>query len=235
MSKRVRLLIGLSLIALLFFLILMDVNYNLHEFRLGVKSMTGQQLTLEEMKSTSIYKAYGQIDRSTRAEDISKLLGKKSKIVAKGMETWYYPYGYVSIFSRGNGEQGVTLKMVSFKTPYTKKLTEEELRSVFRCTSSEEIAEILGESAILTEAYDKAGTFSGSSFEWGIKANLSKKLIDDLEKLYGEYVSFPHRYSSPFNFLKSIGMERKLRLHVSVKEDKTIESFSVEEYRYGRR
>lgn len=234
MSKRVRLLTGLSLIALLFFLLLMDVNYNLHEFGLGVKSMARQQLTLEEMKSTSIYKAYNRIDRSTKAEDISKLLGKKGKILYEGLETWYYPYGYVSIFS-GNGEQGVTLKMVSFKTPYTKKLTEEELRSVFLCTSPEELAGILGESAILTESYDKTGAFSASSYEWGIKTSLSKEIIDDLEKLYGEYVSFPYRYSSPYNFMKSVAVERKLRLHVSINTDNTIKGISVEEYRYGRR
>jgi len=216
-------------------MLLIEVNYNLHEFKLGAKSMAGQQLTLEEMKNTSIYKVYKQIDRSTKAEDISKLLGKKGKILYEGLETWYYPYGYVSILSSGNGEQGVTLKMVGFKTPYTKKLTEEELRSVFLCTSPEELAGILGESAILTESYDKTGTFFVSSYEWGIKTSLSKEIIDDLEKLYGEYVSFPYRYSSPYNFLRSIEMERKLRLHVSVTEDKTIESFSVEEYRYGRR
>ncbi|HWR61818.1 MAG TPA: hypothetical protein VN580_09425 [Clostridia bacterium] len=207
----------------------------MYEFRLGMKTMTGQQLTLEEMKSTSIYKAYKQIDRSTRAGDISKLLGKKGKILYEGLETWYYPYGYVSIFSSENGEQGVTLKMIGFKTPYTKKLTEEELRSVFLCTSPEELAGILGESVILTESYDKTGAFFVSSYEWGIKTSLSKEIIDDLEKLYGEYVSFPHRYSSPYNFLRSIVMERKLRLHVSVKADKAIEGFSVEEYRYGRR
>lgn len=231
MSKKVRLLTGLFLIALPFFLLLMDVNYNVHEFKLGVKAMTGQQLTLEEMKSASIYKAYNQINQSTRVEDISSFLNKKSKNILDNFESWFYPYGYVSIWYRGNGKPGVFVKIVSFKTPYTTKLAEEELYSVFECNSIEEISGILGEAAILGKTYDKQGAVSDSSYEWGIKTSLSKEIVDNLEKLYGEYVRFPDRYSSPYNFLKSISMERKLRLRVSINADNTIESFSIDEYK----
>jgi|GEM_PF-2562190 len=231
MWRKIQVLIGLSLIALVFFMLLMDVNYDLYELKLGIKAMAGQQFTLAEMKSTAAYKAFSEIDMDTTVEAATKLLGKKSKTVMPGMETWYYPYGYVSVLQKRNGEPGLVSKMVSFETPYVKKLSEDELRSVFKCTSSEVLAGILGEPGIITETYDWSDPFAGSGYEWGIKAGLSKELVNELKKQYGDYVSFPRRYSSPVNFMGSMTVARKLRLHVSVNSEGTIESIDVKEYR----
>jgi hypothetical protein len=231
MSKKGQILISLLLIVLFVFIIFKNVNYDLNEFKLSIKAITRQQLTLEEMKSSVIYEAYSQIDQNTKVEEINSLLNKKSKNVIGVFESWYYPYGYLSIWYRENEETRVFVKILSFKTPYITKLSENEFYSVFKCTALEEISDILGEPAILSKTYDKKDAVSDSSYEWGIKTILSKEVIDKLEEQYGEYVSFPNRYSSALNFLKSIGMEKKLRLRVSINTDNTIESFSIEEYK----
>lgn len=231
MSKKVQILIPILLVVLFAFMIFKNVNYDLHEFKLAIKSISRQQLTLEEMKSSAIYKAYNQIDQNTKVEEINSLLNKKSKNVIGVFESWFYPHGYLSIWYRENENPRVFVKIVSFETPYIIKLAENEFYSIFKCTSTEEISDILGEPAILSKTYDKQEAVSGSSYEWGIKTGLSKEVIDNLEELYGEYVNFPYRYSAPNNFLKSIGVERRLRLRVSINAYNTIESFSIEDYK----
>jgi hypothetical protein len=220
------------LIGLLAFLYLFEVNYNLYELKLGLKARLGQQLTLEEMKSTSIYKVYKQISTDTTVEEINRLLDKKDTDHTEKLRTWYYPYGYVSILLEGDNESKVSLKIVNFKTPYIIKLTKEELYEVFKCASSMEIKSMLGEPAIMTASNTDGKAFIDNSYEWGIQTAISKETIEELEELYGNYANFPERYTSPVNFLMGIKMERKLRLHVSINEDNTVERISIEEYRY---
>lgn len=73
------------------------VNYNTSEFRFSIKGLLLQELTLEEMKNSNIYKAYNQIDHDTNVEEVNRFLNKKSKNIYEHFESWYYPYGYVSI------------------------------------------------------------------------------------------------------------------------------------------
>lgn len=224
MKKRYALIVCLLIIVYLL-VIFKSVNFNLPEFKLSIKTILGQELTLEEMKSTSIYKVYNQIDHDTNVEEINDILNKKSKNILEHFESWYYPYGYVSVWYRENEKSRVFVKIVSFKTPYTVKLTEKELYSVFQCNSLEEIVGILGEPAILGRTHNKDGEITDFSYEWGIKTSLSEKFIEDIEKKYDKYVSFPLSYSSPINFFK--GTEKKLQLSVSIKADNSIESFSL--------
>lgn len=218
-----------SLIIIVYLLVtFISVNFNLDEFKLSIKAALGQELTLEEMKSTSIYKAYNQIDHDTSVEEINDILGKKSKNIYELLESWYYPYGYLSVWYRKDEKPRVFVKTVSFKTPYTIRLTEKELNSVFECNTLEKMISILGEPAILGRTYNNDVEVMDSRYSWGIAVNISEKFIKDTEKKYGKYVSFPLSYSSPINLLKR--MEKKLYLSVSIKEDNCIESFSLDDY-----
>jgi hypothetical protein len=226
MKKLYALIFGLLVIVYLS-VALISVNFNLHEFKLGIKTALRQELTLEEMKSTSIYKAYGQIDHDTDIEEINDILDKKNKNTYEVFKSWHYPYGYLSVWYREDENPGVFVKTVSFRTPYTIKLTEEELNSIFECDTPEKIISILGEPAILGETYNKDGEVTDSDFTWGIKAGISDGFIKDTEKKFGEYVRFPLSYSYPIKFFK--GTEKKLRLSVSVKADNSVESFSLDD------
>lgn len=220
--------IACILIVVYLLVIFKSVNFNIPEFRLSIKTILRQELTLEEMKSSSIYKAYNLIDHDTNVEEINDVLDKKSKNIYKHFESWYYPYGYLSIWYRENEKSRVFVKTVSFDTPYTAKLTEKELYSVFQCNSLEEIVAILGEPAILGKTYDESGEVTDSRYEWGIETRLSEKFIEDVKRKYDKYVSFPLSYSFPLNFNKRPG---KLRLSVTIEADKIISKFSLDDNR----
>ena len=55
------------------------LNYDLFEINLSTKALLRQKLSLEEMKRSSIYKAYNHIENDTTVEEIDNLLNKKSK------------------------------------------------------------------------------------------------------------------------------------------------------------
>ncbi|MDD3706152.1 MAG: hypothetical protein PHC45_08850 [Clostridiaceae bacterium] len=228
MKKIYALIIGLLVIAYLS-VTLISVNFNLHEFRLTIKTALRQELTLEEMKSTSIYKAYGQIGHDTNIEKINDILDKKSKNIYGVFESWHYPYGYLSVWYREDEKPGMFVKTVSFSTPYTIKLTEKELNSVFECNTPEKIVNILGEPAIFGDTYNKDGEVTDSHLTWGIKTSISEKFLKDTEKKFGGHVSFPLSYRSPISFFKRA--EKKLRLSVSIKADNSVESFSLDDYK----
>ncbi|HYE80951.1 MAG TPA: hypothetical protein VEG39_02155 [Clostridia bacterium] len=225
-------LMALLITALYTLMILNSVNYNFSEFKLSVKTIFGQELTMEEMKGSSIYKAYSLIEHDTGSEEINEFLNKKSKNILGSFESWDYPYGYVSIWYSGEEKTKVFVKTINFRAPYTAKLTLEELDSVFACSTPEEIFNILGEPAILGKTYDKNSNAAELSYEWGIQASLPEKFIEDTEKKYGVYIRQPMSYSSPLNLLKRT--ENKFRLRVSVNADNTITGFSLEEYKRQR-
>lgn len=228
MSRRIKALIGLLLIAFSAFMVFRSVNYDFSEFRISMKAIFRQELTLEEMKASSIFRAYNHINHDTYVEEIDKLLNMKSKNIMEVFESWNYPYGYVSVWYNRDKEPRVSTKVVSFKTPYTVELTEEKLAAIFMSGSYEEAAAILGEPAMLGESYDRSGRVTDFYCNWGIKTSLSEEFIKDIEKKYGGYISFPLSYSHPANLWKK--RSRKLRLHMSLKADDTIEKFSLDEY-----
>lgn len=208
-------LLAFLLIIIQLVVVLKIVNYNLFEYKLSVKAILGQELTVEEMSSSSIYKTYNQIDYDTKVEEIDNILNKKSKNIYKSFESWYYPFGYLSIFYGGNDEPRVLTKVVMFKTPYTTKLSEEGLYSVFECNSIKNIISLLGEPAILGESYDKNGEVSEKSYEWGIRTSYSEVFVEDIGKKYNDHVSL------------SSSNHGKLRLSVTIGADDRIEKVSL--------
>jgi len=48
-----------------------EVNYDTGDFKLGMKSLLRQELTLEEMKNSNLYKAYEQINHSFKNQGSS--------------------------------------------------------------------------------------------------------------------------------------------------------------------
>ncbi|MFT5872152.1 MAG: hypothetical protein ACI8WT_001080 [Clostridium sp.] len=209
------------------------VDCNIFEFKISIKSSLGQPLTLNEMKASSIYKAYNQINRDTKVEDINNILHKKSKNEFGVFEYWTYPYGSISIWYRENDNPRVLIKSVDFKTPYMLKIDEKKLYSVFECNSLKQIKSILGESlAGLRTSYDEDEitpfTYSPYTYIWGIKTSLSEKFVKDIEKKYDKYVSFPF-FHYDYNTVK-----RKYLLTVSISANNKIESFSLK-YESGPR
>lgn len=228
--KKRYVLIACLLILLYLLTVFISGNYDLSEFKLSIKSLVGQELTFKEMKGSSIYKAYNQINSDTKVEEINNILHKKSKNIARFFETWSYTYGYVSVCYNENEKPRVFVKVVSFETPYTIKLNEKELYSVFECNSLEQMNSILGESVLLGRIYTKDGKITVYNYEWGIKTNFSEEFVDDIKTQYGEYVRFPY---SPFTVLPSIDNKNtgKFILRVSIKADNSIEGFSLVDYK----
>lgn len=196
-----------------------SMNYEPFELKLSVKSLLRQELSLEEMKNSNIYKAYNQITFSTNVDEMNNILNKKSKNICGSIESWYFPYGYVSIWYSEKEKARVMNKIVNFETPYTTNINEKELKSLFEYDSLEEIINMLGEPVLMGAEYNKDGQITDYSYEWGIETKYSKKFIEDMEKQYDDYVRFP--------FNKQIG---KLRLRVSIKANNEIEKFSLDDY-----
>ncbi|MFT5872153.1 MAG: hypothetical protein ACI8WT_001081 [Clostridium sp.] len=221
MKKKYRLIIGLLLIFVSLFMFLRDVNYDLSEFKISIKSTLGQPLTLNETKSSNIYKAYNQIKPDTKIEDINNILHKKNKNIFATFESWHYPYGYIGVSYNENSNPRVLSKYVDFMTPYMLKIDEEELCSVFQCNSLNQIKGILGDSvAGLLRSYNE-NEIIAYTYSWGIKTSFSEKFVKDIEKKYDKFVNFPaFRYD--YNNVK-----RKYILTVSINADDKIESFSL--------
>ncbi|MFZ5967083.1 MAG: hypothetical protein ACOYVK_07900 [Bacillota bacterium] len=225
MKKKNTLIMWFVLISVYLLIVFISVDYNLFEFKLSIKALLRQELTLEEMKNSNIYKAYDQINHNTNIEEINSILNKESKNIVGTIESWYYPYGYVSIWYSENGKPRVYIKTVDFKTPYTRKISEEELYAVFECDSLEKIISILGEPAIQSKTYNRDGDITEYNYEWGIKTKYSRKFIQDMEKHHDKYVSLP------WNDERRIG---KFRLAILMRADKKIESFSLAYYEERR-
>jgi hypothetical protein len=220
LKKRQVLSIFLIIIIYLLF-ILNSVDYNLFEFKLSMKSMLRQELTMEEMKNSNLYKAYKKINFNTNVEEINALLNKESRQLIGVFESWNYPYGYVSMRYSENEKPKVHNKIIKFETPRTVEINERELYAVFEYDSLEEINSILGEPVILGEDYNKDGKVTGYSYVWGIRTKYSRKFIEDVRKQYDHYVSLP------WNDERRIG---KFRLEASTKADNRIEGFSLDYY-----
>jgi len=189
-----------------------------------MKSLLRQELTLDEIKSSNVYKAYKEITHNTSTDEINSILNKESKNIAGSIESWYFPYGYVSVMYSTINEPKLALKIVSFNTPYTTKITEKELGTVFGCNSFEEIMNILGDPVIAGETYNKDGKVTNYTYEWGIKTSYSVEFRKDIKEEYGDYVSLP--------MVHPLGNKKrgKFRLRVSVKASNAIEEISLSDY-----
>lgn len=227
--KKKDLLIPFITLAVYLFSIFYSVNFDLQEFKIAIKASIGQELTLEEMKSTRIYKAYNQIDDDTSIEEINSILNKKNKNSYGLFDSWYYPYGYLSVWRVKEEQQEEFTKIVSFKTPFTIKLTEEELHTVFECNSLETLTDTFGEPVMLSKTYDNDGEVTEYNYTWRIKTRLTEEFTDEIEKKYGEYVSLPLIYGHSVDFLK---LPKKYRLSVLINSDNNIESFSLDKYKW---
>lgn len=115
-------------------------------------------------------------------------------------------YGNILILFKDSKSQVLT-KLVSFETPYTIELNDEELDSLFKCKYLEEIIEILGEPLILLESYNENGEVNEYTYEWGIKA----------------------RYFEPEQYY-SLPYKRKFRVRVSVGENNLIWTVNIDKY-----
>lgn len=229
MKKRDILISFLLIMSYLLFLFY-TVNFNWQELGLSMKTMLGQELTLEEMKSTSIYKAYNQIGNDTDEKAISSILNKKSSSsFLENLSSWNYPYGSLSVIYRQEEQPyKVYFKTVSFKRPIVRKLTEEELYSILESSSLDGMFRILGETAMLGESYEKDGSLVRLSYEWRVKTKLTKEFVEEAEKKLGESVSFPISYKHPADFLK---LAKKYRLKLWVNADNSIDRVYLEDYR----
>lgn len=200
------------------------MNYKPYEFKLSMKSRLRQELTLDEIKSSDIYKAYKKITHNTSVDEVNSILDKKNENIAGPIESWYFPYGYVSIWYSTTNKPRVANKVVSFKSLYTIKISEKELSNVFKCNSFEKIINILGDPVIAGETYNKEGKVTEYTYEWGIKTRYSDDFRKTIKEEYGDYVSLP--------VVHPLGNNKrgKFRLSVSVKASNQIEKISLHDY-----
>ncbi len=225
--KKKDLLISILMIAGSMFYLLYSVSFSLPEFGLTVKLMFGQELSLEEMKSTSIYKAYNQIGNIKSEEEIDRILNKKSRGSNEQFRSWGYPYGILSVVYRLEEKPKVYIASVNFEKPFTKQLTQDELLSLFESSSLDEIVAVLGETAIMGRTYEEDGTLAGFSYEWAIKTKLTEEFVAGVEDKHGDYVDFPLFFEHPVDILK---LPKKCRFRVLMAPDNSIKRMDVDRY-----
>lgn len=224
MSKKLILIILSLLIAGYLLFIFNSVNYKPSEFKLSMKSLLRQELTLDEIKSSDVYEAYKKITYNTSVDEINSILNKENENIAGSIESWYFPYGYVSIWDSTTNKSRVANKVVSFKTLHTTKISEKELITVFECNYFEEIINILGDPVIAGETYNKDGKVTDYSYEWGLRTSYSDEFRETVKDEYGDFVSLPmiHPLSND--------KRGKFRLSVSIKANNQIDKISLSDY-----
>jgi len=206
MKKRY-IIITFVFVLLILFTILKKVNYDKNEFKLGLKSLLRQELTLDEMKNSNLYKAYKQLNYNSNIDEINNIMKKENdNIVAGSFKNWDMGYGNILIMFRDN-ESHIFNKLVSFDTPCTIELNDEEFNSLLKCEDLEEMIEILGEPLILIESYNENGEINECTYEWGIKA---------------KYFEPQQYYSLPY--------KRKFRARVTVGENNLIWTVNIDKY-----
>lgn len=212
MKKKTIIIILTAVLLIITLNIFKEVNYDKSDFKLGMKSFFRQELTLEEMKNSNLYKAYEQINYKSDIEQINNIIKKENKRYADSFEYWDLVYGRIQIMYSQVTEQKVLNKLISFNTPSTIELADDELNSLFECKTLDEAAYILGEPIIKVESYNENGEIDSSVYEWGIKAKYFKP------NQSGGLLNFP----SPF--------KQKFRVYIDIIESNLIHKLSIEKY-----
>lgn len=194
-------------ILLIMLFVFKKVNYDNNDFKLAIKSLLRQELTLDEMKNSNLHKAYEQINANSNIGEINNII-KENEHYEGPFAVWDLVYGRILIGYNEYMEPNVWVKLISFETPNTIELNDNELNSLFECKSLDEITEILGEPNIKVESFKESDII----YEWGIKAK------------YFE----PSTYGGPLNF--PLPYKQKFRVNVDVIEGNLIHKLSIEKY-----
>lgn len=189
-----------------------------------MKSLLRQELTLDEIKSSNIYRGYKEISHDMSIDEINRILDKENKNLGGPFESWHFPYGSITIWYNKDNEPKVAHKVISFQTLETLEISEEQLGRVFKSNSVEEIVNTLGEPIETAESYNENGEITEYGYEWGIKTSFSDEFIEETEKHYGDYIRFPLNKQ-----LKNI-KKGKFRLSISISGNDRIKNISLKEY-----
>ena len=203
-------LIIIFIILIITIFVYKEVNYDENEFKLSIKTILRQELTLDEMKSSNLYKAYEKINSNSNLEEINNIIKKKKGNNVILFETWDFIYGNIWIGYNEYLEPKLWCKLVSFYTPYTIELNDNELNSLLECKSLDDVVDILGEPILKLEGFKENDI--KYIYEWGIKAK------------YFE----PSPYGVPLNF--SLPYKRKFRVNVEVIENNLIHNLTIKKY-----
>lgn len=203
-------LIIILIILIITIFVYKEANYDVNEFKLSMKTLLRQELTLDEMKSSNLYKAYEKINSNSNLDEINNIIKKKNDNYAGTFETWDFVYGRIMIGYNEHIEPKVWCKLISFETPYTIELNDNELNSLLECKSLDEVVDILGEPILLLEGYKENDI--KYIYEWGIKAKY--------------FESSP--YGGPLNF--PLPYKRKFRVNVEVIENNLIHNLTIKKY-----
>lgn len=187
-----------------------EANYDENEFKLSIKTLLRQELTLDEMKSSNLYKAYEKINSSSNLDEIKSIIKKKNGKNVMLFQTWDFIYGNMWIGYNEYLEPRLWCKLVSFYTPYTIELNDNELNSLFECKSLDDVVDILREPILKLEEFEENNI--NYIYEWGIKAK------------YFE----PSTYGGPLNF--PLPYKQKFRVNVEVIEGNLIHKLSIKKY-----
>jgi len=206
-------LLTMLLVTLTFlFYVFKEVNYDKDDFKLSIKSLFKKELSLNEMKNSNLYKAYEQINYDSDLDEINNTIKRKNDKYIGPFETWDFVYGSILLGYNEYTEPKVRCKSISFATPYTIKLGDNEMNLLFECKSFDEIVDILGEPPMHTETYNKEGDITECIYEWGIKAKYFEPISNEI----------------PLNF--PLPYKRKFRVNVDVIESNLIHKLSIEKY-----
>lgn len=208
-KKKIIILIAvLTTILLTMLFVFKKVNYDNNDFKLAIKSLLRQELTLDEMKNSNLHKAYEQI-ANNNLDEINNIV-KENENYEGPFAVWDLVYGRILIGYNENTEPNLWVKLISFETPDTIELNDNEFNSLFECKSLDEVIKILGEPIIKLEGFKKGEI--KYIYEWGIKAK------------YFE----PSAYGGPLNF--PLPYKQKFRVNVYVLESNLIHKLSIEKY-----
>lgn len=210
-KKTVIILISILVVTILsiMFYVFKQVNYDNNDFKLAIKSVFRQELTLDEMINSNLYKAYEQINPNSDLIEINNFLKKKNDYLGP-FAVWDFVYGRILVGYNEYTEPKVRLKLISFETPYTIELNDDEFDSIFECKTIDEVIEILGEPIIKLEGFSENDI--KYSYEWCVKAK------------YFE----PNTFGGPLNF--PLPYKRKLRVNIDVLEGNLIHKLSIVKY-----
>jgi len=107
-------LIIILIILIITIFVYKEVNYDENEFKLSMKTILRQELTLDEMKSSNLYKAYEKINSNSNLERNQQYYKKENNNYAGTFETWDFIYGNIWIGYNEYLEPKLWCKLVSF-------------------------------------------------------------------------------------------------------------------------
>lgn len=207
------------LISSLIVYLLNIVDFDFFEFKLSIKAILRQELTLEELKESKIYRNYNMIEQGVTIGELNKMFNKEGQPNETNLAMlWKLPYGSFGVLG-DNENIKVIHKGIHIKNPPTKKMDEKTLYDLLNCKTLYDVNNIFGEPLIQTSIlWNHNGDIEIYSYSWYIETNISKDLtkkMDDInikkKDIYYIYNDKELHGKGRYKFETNINPEKKIR------------------------